>query len=54
MWFVDNIDEIYSEFQTREITIVNELKYHSYGLREFAFIDMNGYYVRIAERVIEK
>ena len=49
MWFVCNIDEIYSEFQKREIIIVDKLKYHSYGLREFAFIDINGYYIRVAE-----
>src|SRR5581483_11095546 len=46
LWFVDNIDEIYVEFKNREIEIVGELKEHSYGLREFAFIDINGYYIR--------
>ena len=51
MWFVDNIDEIFSEFKNKEITIVDKLKYHPYGLREFAFIDINGYYIRIAEGV---
>jgi len=51
MWFVYNIDEIYSEFQNREIVIVDKLKYRSYGLREFAFIDINGYYIRVAEGV---
>lgn len=49
MWFVENIDEIYAEFQAKEITIADKLKYHPYGLREFAFIDINGYYIRIAE-----
>jgi catechol 2,3-dioxygenase-like lactoylglutathione lyase family enzyme len=49
MWFVSNIDEIYQEFQTREITIVSTLKSFDYGLREFAFIDINGYYIRVAE-----
>ena len=49
MWFVDNIDEVYSEFKNKEITISDNLKYHPYGLREFAFIDINGYYIRIAE-----
>ena len=49
MWFVDNIDSIYKEFQEREITIIDELEKHPYGLREFAFLDINGYYIRVAE-----
>ncbi len=53
MWFVDNIDDIYSEFQGRNIDIADSLKKHPYGLREFAFIDINGYYIRIAEAIDE-
>lgn len=53
MWFVDNIDEIFSDFQKRNIEIASRLKTHSYGLREFAFIDLNGYYIRVAEGVEE-
>lgn len=49
LWFVDNIDKIYSEFRERNIDIASELRAHPYGLREFAFIDINGYYIRIAE-----
>ena len=49
VWFVDNIEEVFSEFKERNIEIVNDLKTHSYGLREFAFIDINGYYIRVAE-----
>ncbi len=41
MWFVDNIDEIFSEFQVRNIEIADTLKTHPYGLREFCFIDLN-------------
>jgi uncharacterized glyoxalase superfamily protein PhnB len=51
MWFVDNIDEIYAELQDRKIELVANLKTHPYGLREFAFIDINGYYIRVAEGV---
>jgi hypothetical protein len=29
--------------------IADDLKTHAYGLREFAFVDINGYYVRVAE-----
>lgn len=49
MWFVDNIDEIFLEFQDRGIEFADRLRTHPYGLREFAFIDINGYYVRVAE-----
>ena len=49
MWFVENIEEVFSEFQTREIEIAETLKTHPYGLREFAFVDINGYYIRVAE-----
>jgi len=31
--------------------MVSPLTTHSYGLREFAFIDINGYYIRVAEGV---
>lgn len=49
MWFVDNIDEIFSEFRERNIEIADALTTHHYGFREFAFIDINGYYIRVAE-----
>ena len=49
MWFVDNIDEIFSEFQRRNIEIADTLRTHSYGRREFAFVDIKGYYIRVAE-----
>ncbi len=49
MWFVDNIDEIFFEFKERNIELADDLKKHPYGLREFAFIDINGYYIRVAE-----
>ncbi len=49
MWFVENIDEIYSEIKGKKIEIADELKKHPYGLREFAFVDINGYYIRVAE-----
>ena len=49
LWFTENIDEIYREFRERKIKISDELKDHPYGLREFAFVDINGYYTRVAE-----
>lgn len=53
VWFVENIDDIYAEFRAKGLTILAELKTQPYGLREFAFMDINGYYIRIAEGVDE-
>jgi|SRR6185503_12650438 len=49
MWFVENIDEIYAEYLAKGIEIVAAPAVHSYGLHEFAFVDINGYYIRVAE-----
>lgn len=54
MWFVDNVDEIFSEFQKRKIEFADTLKTHAYGLKEFAFVDINGYYIRVAEGAAEE
>ena len=54
LWFVDNIDEIFTEFKNRNIEIADPLRTQPYGLREFAFIDINGYYIRVAEGWAEK
>lgn len=51
LWFVDNIDEVYAEYQEKSIPVESPLKDYSYGLREFAFIDINGYYIRVAEGI---
>jgi uncharacterized glyoxalase superfamily protein PhnB len=50
MWFVESIEEIFSEFQERGIQIADTLRTHAYGLREFSFVDINGYFIRVAER----
>ncbi|HEY8928965.1 MAG TPA: VOC family protein [Mucilaginibacter sp.] len=49
MWFVDNIDEVYAEFKERGVKLSSDLQTYPYGLREFAFIDINGYYIRVTE-----
>jgi hypothetical protein len=51
MWFVENIEEIFLEFKEKKIEIADGLRTHPYGLKEFAFIDLNGYYIRIAEGI---
>lgn len=53
MWFVENIDEIFAEFQAKNVAFADTLRTHPYGLREFAFVDINGFYVRVAEKVEE-
>jgi len=53
MWFVENIEEIYAEYKAKGIAIHADLKNHAYGLREFAFMDINGYYIRVTEGVEE-
>jgi len=54
MWFVEDIDGVYAEFQSKGIEFAGELKIHAYGLREFAFVDINGYYIRVAETIEEQ
>lgn len=49
LWFVDNIEDVYTEYLQREVEISSPLTAYPYGLNEFAFIDINGYYIRIAE-----
>ncbi|HEY9002897.1 MAG TPA: VOC family protein [Mucilaginibacter sp.] len=51
MWFVENIDEIFKEYKARGIEFADTLRTHPYGLREFAFIDINGYYIRVSEGI---
>src|SRR5262245_49607252 len=51
MWFVQNVDEIYEEYQEKGVKIVGELKDEPWGVREFAFTDINGYYIRVAEGI---
>jgi hypothetical protein len=54
MWLIENIDEIFSEFPKSKIEFADTLKTHAYGLKEFAFVDINGYYIRVAEGAHEE
>jgi len=51
MWFVENIEQVLSEFKQRNIDLADDLRVLPYGLKEFAFVDVNGYYIRVAEGV---
>lgn len=53
MWFVENIEEIFVELKEKKIEVADGLRTHSYGLKEFAFVDINGYYIRVAEQLNE-
>jgi len=53
IWFVDNVDGMFSEFRKREIEFADPLRTHASGLKEFAFVDINGYYIRVAESAPE-
>jgi hypothetical protein len=50
IWFVNRIEEIYEEYKTKSISIADSLREHPYAMKEFAFIDINGYYIRVSEK----
>lgn len=54
IWFVDNIDAIFKEFQAKNIPIESPLQLHPYDMWEFAFVDINGYYIRVSEAAENK
>lgn len=49
LWFVSDADEIYLEFRAKGIIITSELKDQPWGVREFTFRDINGYFIRVAQ-----
>jgi uncharacterized glyoxalase superfamily protein PhnB len=51
IWFVDNVDEIYAEFNQRKIEIASELENKPWGIREFSIHDINGYLIRVSEGI---
>lgn len=51
VWFVRNIEQIYQDFTDRKIEFSSLLQLHPYKMREFAFIDINGYYIRVSEGI---
>lgn len=54
VWFVDNVDDIYKEYQDKKLNIVSELKDEPWGIREFTIKDINGYFIRISETIASK
>jgi uncharacterized glyoxalase superfamily protein PhnB len=51
IWFVDNADAIYNELIQKNIPIAAPIKNEPWGIREFAFRDINGYYIRVSEGI---
>ncbi len=49
VWFVDSVDEICREFKNNEVEILREPQDEPWGHREFAFKDINGYYIRVSQ-----
>ncbi|MBI2418046.1 MAG: hypothetical protein HYV28_09125 [Ignavibacteriales bacterium] len=52
MWFVQDIEEVYQDYQQKEIPFELPLMVQPWGLKEFAFKDINGYRIRVAEHGI--
>lgn len=48
IWFVGDIESVYAEFLKKGIECADPLRQHAYGLWEFSFIDLNGYYIRVS------
>jgi hypothetical protein len=53
LWFVSNIEDVHAEFIKRDIEVIDPLRQHPYGLVEFAFVDLNGYFIRVAENTTQ-
>ncbi|TXJ27715.1 MAG: hypothetical protein E6Q24_07745 [Chitinophagaceae bacterium] len=51
IWFVDNVDEIYNEYKTKNLEIICDLEDQPWGIREFTFKDINGYCIRVSETI---
>lgn len=51
LWFVEGIEAIFKEYTEKDIAMADPLRTHSYGMKEFSFVEVNGYYVRVAQEV---
>ena len=50
-WFVTNVDEIYEEYTSKGLNIIKQLWNAPWGIREFSFLEINGYVIRIGEGI---
>ncbi len=51
VWFVFSVDDIYDEFKANGVEIVKEPQDEPWGQREFSFIDINGYLIRVSQSI---
>jgi hypothetical protein len=49
VFFVSNVESVYEEMQQKNLKIIDPLKQHDYGIKEFSIKDVNGYLLRFAE-----
>ena len=47
--FVENIDELASEYHQRGLVFTRQLASHGHGMREFELLDCNGYRLRFGQ-----
>ncbi len=48
-WFVNGVEEIYSEYQNKNVNIVSPLELKPWGVKEFTVEEINGYWLRIGQ-----
>ncbi len=52
MWFVDDLEDVFTEFKNRNIDFQYGIEVKPWGLREFGIRDPNGYLIRVAENYL--
>ena len=48
-WFVRNVDEVYKEYQLKEVNIVSKLEVKPWNVKEFTLEEINGYWIRVGQ-----
>ena len=51
VWFVQNLDDIFSEYKTSGVSIVRGIDERPWGMKDFTIRDVNGYCIRVSESV---
>jgi catechol 2,3-dioxygenase-like lactoylglutathione lyase family enzyme len=50
-FFVDNIDDLHSEFIAKSVPITRAIMTHDHGMREFEILDCNGFRLRFGQYI---
>jgi len=48
-FFVQDIEEVYTLYKSKSLDIIQEMEKKPWGMREFAFRDVNGHIFRVAQ-----